>query len=290
MAHRFDQRLVRVQQFHVLADHRDGDFVLWIELGVDHFVPLGQVGAVAFQAKALNHEIIQTLSVQHARDLVDGVGVFQRNHGALFNVGEQRDLATRGHINVVIGTADQDVWLQADGTQLFNRVLCRFGFRFASGGDVRNQSQVHQHGALGAHFDAQLTDSFEERLRLNVTHSAANLNHRYVGIAGALDDSTFDFVGDVRNHLDGCTQVITTALLAQDVFVNTARGEVVVLGHGRADKPLVMAQVQVGFGAVVCDEHFTVLERAHGARINVDVGVQLQHGDLKSPRLQDGCQ
>ena len=43
---------------------------------------------------------------------------------------------------------------------------------------------MHQHGALGAYFDAQLTDCLEERLRLNVTHSAANLNHRYVGIAG----------------------------------------------------------------------------------------------------------
>ncbi|MCY1445092.1 hypothetical protein D9M71_615950 [compost metagenome] len=94
----------------------------------------------------------------------------------------------------------------------------------------------------------------------------------------------------MRNHLDGCTQVVTTALFAQDVFVDTAGGEVVVLGHGRADEPLVVTQVQVGLGAVVCDEHFTVLERAHGARVDVDVRVQLEHGDLEPPRLQDGRQ
>ncbi|MNO10455.1 hypothetical protein D3C81_2343320 [compost metagenome] len=33
-----------------------------------------------------------------------------------------------------------------------------------------------------------------------------------------------------------------------------------------------------------------MLERTHGARIDVDVGVEFQHGDLQAPRLQDGRQ
>ncbi|MNI51273.1 hypothetical protein D3C73_1059890 [compost metagenome] len=190
----------------------------------------------------------------------------------------------------MIGAADQYVRLKADGTQFLDRVLGWLGFGFTGGGDVRHQGQVHQHRALGADFETQLADGFEERLRLDVTHGATDLDHGHVSVAGTLDDAALDFVGDVRNHLDGCTQVVTTALFAQHVLVDTAGGEVVVLGHGRADEPLVVPQVQVGLGAVVGDEHFTVLERAHGARVDVDVRVQLQHGDLKSPRLQDGRQ
>jgi len=131
VAHRFDQRLVRVQKLHVLADHGDGDFVLRVELGVDHGFPLGQIRAAALQAETLDHKIVQALGMQDARDLVDGVGVFQGNHRTFFNVGELRDLATRGNIDRVIGTAHQHVRLQADGTQFLDRVLGWLGFGFA---------------------------------------------------------------------------------------------------------------------------------------------------------------
>ncbi len=41
------------------------------------------------------------------------------------------------------------------------------------------------------------------------------------------------------------------------------------------DEALVVAQVEVGLGAVVGDEHLAVLERTHGARIDVQIGVEL---------------
>src|SRR5690606_9426077 len=160
----------------------------------------------------------------------------------------------------------------------------------ASSGDVRNQRQVHEHGALGAYFHTQLADGLEERLRLDITHGTADFHQGHVGIAGALDHATLDLVGDVWNDLDGRAQIIAPALAAQHVFVDAAGGEVVVLGHAGANESLVVAQGEVGLGAVVGNEHLTVLERAHGARIDVDVRIQLEHGDLQAPRLQDGCQ
>ncbi|MNG11315.1 hypothetical protein D3C84_948470 [compost metagenome] len=149
---------------------------------------------------------------------------------------------------------------------------------------------MHQHRALGADFDAQLADRLEERLRLDVADGTADFHQGDVGIAGALDDAALDLVGDVRNHLHGGAQVVAAALLAQHVLVDPAGGEVVVLGHPRADEALVVAQVEVGFRAVMGDEHFTMLERTHGPRIDVDVGVEFQHGDLQPPRLQDSRQ
>ncbi|MNQ48179.1 hypothetical protein D3C85_620460 [compost metagenome] len=264
--------------------------MLGMQLGVDHAVPLGQVGRLALQREALDDDVVQALGVEDARNLVDGVGVRQADHRTLFDVGEQGDLAPRGHVDGDFRTADQHVRLQADGAQLLDRVLGRLGLGLAGGGDVRHQGQVHQHRALGADFDAQLADRLEERLRLDVADGTADFHQGDVGIAGALDDAALDLVGDMRNHLHGGAQVVAAALLAQHVLVDPAGGEVVVLGHPRADEALVVAQVEVGFRAVMGDEHFTMLERTHGARIDVDVGVEFQHGDLQPPRLQDSRQ
>ena len=43
-----------------------------------------------------------------------------------------------------------------------------------------------------------------------------------------------------------------------------------------------MANVQVGFGAVVSDEDFPVLERIHCARIHVEIGIELLHCDREA--------
>ena len=59
---------------------------------------------------------------------------------------------------------------------------------------------------------------------------------------------------------------------------------------GRAHEALVVAEVEVGFGAVVGDEHLAVLERAHGARIHVDVRIELDHGDLEPAGFEDGAE
>ena len=53
-----------------------------------------------------------------------------------------------------------------------------------------------------------------------------------------------------------------------------------------------MSQVQVGFGAIVCHEYFSVLDRVHGAGVNVDVGVEFLHGYFVTSCFQQsakGC-
>jgi hypothetical protein len=48
-----------------------------------------------------------------------------------------------------------------------------------------------------------------------------------------------------------------------------------------------VAEVEVGLGAVVGDEHLAVLERAHRAWIDVQVRVQFDKGDLQAARFED---
>ena len=49
---------------------------------------------------------------------------------------------------------------------------------------------------------------------------------------------------------------------------------------------LVVAEIEIGLGAVVGDEHFAVLIRRHRARIDVEIGVELAQADLVAARLQ----
>src|SRR5205807_5530613 len=63
--------------------------------------------------------------------------------------------------------------------------------------------------------------------------------------------------------------------------------EVVVAVHPRRLETLVVAQIEVGLGAVLGDEHLPVLEGAHRAGIDVDVRVELEEGDFDAARFED---
>jgi hypothetical protein len=39
-------------------------------------------------------------------------------------------------------------------------------------------------------------------------------------------------------------------------------------------EPLVVAQIEIGLGAVIGDKNFSMLERAHGSRIDVEIRVE----------------
>ena len=56
--------------------------------------------------------------------------------------------------------------------------------------------------------------------------------------------------------------------------------------HPRGGEALVVAEVEVGLGAVVGDEDLAVLVRAHRARIDVDVRVELHVRDPQAARLE----
>jgi len=51
-----------------------------------------------------------------------------------------------------------------------------------------------------------------------------------------------------------------------------------------------MAEVEVGLRAVVGDEHFAVLVRAHRAGVDVEVRVHLEHTHLQAPAFQQHAQ
>ena len=140
---------------------------------------------------------------------------------------------------------------------------------------------------LAAELDAHLADRLEERQRLDVADGAADLHHADVGVAGAGHHVALDLVGDVRNHLDRGAEVFAAPLLGDDVRVDLARREVAHAVRARVHEPLVVAEIEVRLGAVVRDVDLAVLERAHRARVDVDVRVELHQAHLEAARLED---
>ncbi len=201
---------------------------------------------------------------------------------AELHVAEQRDLALDLVGQGALGAADQQVGLDSDLHQLAHRVLRRLGLEFAGGGDVRDEGEVHEQGVLASHVVAELPDCLEERQRLDVADRAADLDDHDVVLGRDAAHRRLDLVGDVRDHLHRGAQILAAPLLGDDVEVDAARGDVVRLRQRPVDEPLVVAEVEVGLGAVVGDEHLAVLEGRHRAGIDVDVRVELHHGNAQS--------
>ena len=90
----------------------------------------------------------------------------------------------------------------------------------------------------------------------------------------------------MRDDLHGLALVGALALLLDDGFVDAAGGEIAIARQGSVGEALVMAEIEIGFGAVVEDVDFAVLVGVHRAGIDVDVGIELLQADLQAAMLQ----
>ena len=225
--------------------------------------------------------------MQQSRHLVDRVDVPHADHAVRHHVGEQRDLFAFFVGHLAVGAAQQHVGLDADLAQLLHRVLGRLGLEFTGCGDPRHIGQVHESGVGWPELQAHLAHGFEKRQALDVAHRAADLDDRHLEIGRTAPHEILDLVGDMRDHLHGLAQVVAASLFLEHALVDLARREVVRSLHPRRDEALVVAEVEVGLGTVVGDENLAVLERAHRARIDVEVGVELDQGDVQAARFED---
>ena len=149
---------------------------------------------------------------------------------------------------------------------------------------------MNKDGVFAAQILAHLTDGLEKGQGFDVAHGAADFDDGDVGaVRRHLAHGVLDFVGDVRNDLDGFAEVVAAALLQNDLFVDAARGVVVVAREGRVGEALVVAEIEIGFGAVVGDKDLAVLEGRHGAGIDVEVGVKLHQVDAETAALEQAA-
>ncbi len=290
VSQRLIQRDVGIADLDVLADHRDVDRRIVLLAGRDDLLPLAEVRRRRVDPELVADDRVELLLVQQDRNPVDVVGVDRGDHRALLDVGEERDLAPLLFRQRIAAAAQEHVRLDADATQLLDRMLGGLGLDFARTADDRNQGQVDVDAIAAAELDAHLTDGLEERQRFDVADRAADLDHADVGVAGAEHDAAADLVRDVRNHLHRRAEVVAAPLARDHALVDPPGREVAVAAGRGADEALVMPEVQVGLRPVLGDENLAVLERAHRARVHIDIGVELDHADLEPAGLENRSQ
>src|SRR5258706_15865415 len=284
---RLVQRLVGIGKVDILADHGDGDLVLGVLERFDQLFPDFELGRLGDDAELVADDFIEHLLVQHPGDPVDRVRIPDGDDGIGLNVRKQRDFFLFVLGNGPIGTAQECIGLDADPAQLLHRVLRGLGLDLARALDERHERQVDVAGVVRAELQAHLPDRFEERQRLDVPDGAADLDDRHFRFACAARNERLDLVGYMWDHLHGAAEVVAAALFSYHRIVDLAGGEVVVAVHTGRLETLVVAQIQVGLGAVLGNEHLPVLEGAHRAGIDVDVRVELEEGDFDAARFED---
>ena len=280
---------VRVVELHVLADERDLDLALELSRPLDQLAPLAEIGRPRIEPELLADELVEPLGLEHLGDEVDVTDVGRRDHGARIDVGEERDLLADVVRERLGRPADDDVGVDTDAAELVHRVLRRLRLQLAGRGNERDERDVQVDHVLGPDLAAELANRLEERQRLDVADRAADLGDDDVGGRHLLrpPDPRLDLVRDVRDHLHGRAQELALALAAENGVPDGARGVARVPREVLVDEPLVVADVEVGLGAVLGDEHLAVLERAHRARIDVQVRVELLRLDCESACLEE---
>ena len=135
---------------------------------------------------------------------------------------------------------------------------------------------MDEKGVFPPNVGAHLAQGFDERQRLNVAHRAADFhNHDFrAGGLRHLANAALDFVGNVGNNLDRAAEVVAAAFLGNHFGIDLAGGDIAVTVEADIHEAFIVAEVEVGFRAVVQHIHLAVLVRAHGARVDVDVRVE----------------
>ena len=220
------------------------------------------------------------------RYLIDTLNIKSLDHLVFADVAEQRDFLGVILRQTVFGAAHKHIGLDADAPQFLDRMLGRLGLEFPGCSQIRHQGQVYVHAPAGVEILSQLADRFEKRQAFDITHGAADLGQDKIHIAGFGQRELLYSVGDMGDDLHGAAQIIAAPLLGQDLLIDAAGRDIVALPGRHACKTLVMPEIEIGLGAIVGHIDLAVLVGAHGARIDIQVRIELAQPDLIAPGLK----
>ena len=100
----------------------------------------------------------------------------------------------------------------------------------------------------------------------------------------------FDFIRYMGNDLDGFPKVIPAALLAQNLLVDLAGGQIVAAGEAAGGEAFVVTKIEISLGPVFQDVDLSMLVRAHRARVDVEIRVKFHQGDFETASFQEGAE
>ena len=146
-------------------------------------------------------------------------------------------------------------------------MLGRLGLHLVCCSDIGHECHVYETDIVGRSFAHELTCGFDEGKRFDI----ADLRDDDISIRliGNAVEAFLDRFSHVRNDLHGTTEKIAAALSRDERLIDRSLSEVGFLSEAFIDEAFIMSQIEIGFLTVVGNEDFAVLERRHGARIDV---------------------
>ena len=256
---------------------------------VDDLAPLVQVGGRGVEAEVVADDVVDALLGVPERHLVDVVDVLGRDDrlGPAARRTARSSCGCRWTSSPSERQSSMSGWMPMRRSSLTE---CCVGFVFSSpawpmyGTSVRwMYMQLRRPTSTGNWRIASRngSDSMSPTVPpISVMTTSTSLR------LGDQADALLDLVGDVRDDLDGAAEVVAAALAADDRVVDPAGGDVRRARRVRVREALVVAEVEVGLGAVLGDEDLAVLVGRHRARVDVDVRVELLQADgrARGPR------
>ena len=281
---------VGVRQVDVLADDRDVHLMLGVVDAFEQILPFGPIDIMERQPELTHDVSVQAFVKQDLRHVVDARCIHAIDHTFRVDIAHERNLVLDGLVERAVGTQHERIRGDAQLAQHHHGMLGRLGFQLMSGGNVRHQRNMHEHAVLRAEFAAHLSRSLKERLRFDITDGAADFRDDHIDIVRRLGTHTaLDLIGDMRNHLHALAQILAGTLLAQHGLVNLTGGDIRLLAEEDIKEALVMADVEIGLGAVLGDVDLTVLEGVHCARVDIDIGIEFLLKNADSAAAQQAA-
>ena len=276
MCQRLGDRLIGVFKLRVLANNRNAHQAFRIVDPVSNVFPDGQIGLGRWaDRKGVQNGLVHAFAIIGEGRLIDRFEILCRDHRIRTHIAEQRQLFALLLRDGAFGSADQNIGRNADRAQLFHRVLGGFRLQLARGRDIGQQREMHEQALSTGLVIGELADRLKEGQTFDIPHCAADFAQHEIHLVFADRDEILDLVCDVRNHLNGFAQVVAPALFLEHVGIDAPRGHAVGGACVHTSEAFVVAQVEVGLGAIIGDEHFAMLKRRHGAWIHVQIRVQL---------------
>ena len=267
---RLAEALVSVRQADIFADDPDRDLAVVMVDAVHDLGPAGDIGARRIgDPEGMENFVVEARFVILQRHVVDVAGVERRDDRRFPDIAEQGDLLALGLGQCPVAAAQQDLRLDAEAGKFPHRLLGRLGLELSCRGNPRNESRVHADRLVAAEVVPQLADRFDERQAFNVADRPTNLANDEVQSVDLGQRELLDRVGDVRDDLDGGSEIITAPFLGDDVAVDSPGGDVVGLLGGNAGEAFIVTEVEVGLRTVIGHIDFAVLIRRHRPRIDV---------------------
>ena len=279
---------IGVVELDVLANKADGDVLAAVSDFLHHLNPFRQLRLGGLQTQFPADNAGQIGLFQHQRGFIQHGQGDILNDAVRFDVAEHADFLENGWLQRLVAAQDNDIRLDAHALQFLDGVLSGLGFMLVGAPEERHQRHVDEQAVLLPYLQRDLAHRLQEGLGLDIADGAADFgdDHIRIGLPADAVDELFDLIGHVGNNLNRGTQILAPALLVQHVPVHLPGGQVRELIQVFVDEALIVTQIQVGFRAVLGDVNLTVLVGAHGAGVDIDVGIQLLGGDLQSPCLE----